>query len=186
MSIYNSHFNDINSEEDDIDLNEEINACRNIIESNLLYDSFERIEDVINQCIDYGYITDGLYFVNYLIEISPYNSELWNKKGLLLNSAGNFEQAIECIEKALSLNPGDLDTLIDKSAIEENLGHFSQAEETLNSVLSHEPNNEDALFSLGLLNQRRENFARAIHYFEKVINQDPEYNEALYELGYSY
>jgi tetratricopeptide (TPR) repeat protein len=115
MSIYNSHFNDVNSEEDGIDLNEEINACRNIIESNLLYDSFERIEDVINQCVDYGYITDGLYFVDYLLGISPYNAELWNKKGLLLNSAGNFEQAIECIEKALSLNPGDLDTLIDKS-----------------------------------------------------------------------
>jgi tetratricopeptide (TPR) repeat protein len=186
MSIYNSQFNDVNSEGDDIDLNEEINACRDIIENNLLYNSFDRVEDVIIQCINCNYITDGLYFVNYLLEISPYNSELWNKKGLLLNSAGNFEQAIECIEKSLSLNPGDLDTLIDKSAIEENLGHFSQAEETLNSVLSHEPNNEDALFSLGLLNQRRENFAKAIHYFEKVIKQDPAYSEALYELGYCY
>ncbi|MFB3056564.1 MAG: tetratricopeptide repeat protein, partial [Ignavibacteriaceae bacterium] len=184
MSHYNTHFNDVNSEDDGNHLNEEINACRNLIESNLLYNSVERVEDVINQCLDYGYITDGLYFVNYLLEISPYNSELWNKKGLLLNFAGNFEQAIECIEKALSLNPGDLDILIDKSAIEENLGNFSQAEEILNSVLRNEPNNEDALFSLGLLNQRRENFAKAIHYFEKVIKQDPTYNEALYELGY--
>ncbi len=81
MSFYNSHFDDVNPEEDSNHLNEEINACRNLVESNSLYNSIERVEDVINQCIDYGYITDGLYFVNYLLELSPYNSELWNKKG---------------------------------------------------------------------------------------------------------
>ncbi|MEM4649334.1 MAG: tetratricopeptide repeat protein, partial [Candidatus Bathyarchaeia archaeon] len=155
MSLYDSEFSQEDNSESSDNLEEEIKECKAILENGYIYNSIERIEDLIQDCIDFIRFEDGLYFTNKLLEIFPYNSELWLKKGILLNGLMKFEEAIECFDKALSLNPNDAETLVDKSAAEENMGLYQQAEESLRRVLELDPENEDAYFSLGLLYQRQ-------------------------------
>ena len=70
------------------------------------------------------------------------------------------QNALECFEKALSLNPADSETYIEKASSEEDLGFFAQAKESLLSALKLDPNNAEAVFSLGLFSRDRINMKR--------------------------
>ena len=146
MSLFNEEYDfDEASENEDENLREEIEECRNLVDNGELYGYLDKFDDVIQSCLDNDLNEDGLYLVNSLLEIAPYNSEYWIKKGLFLNALGKFSESIECYNKALSLNPGDSEALVDKSIAEENIGLYAQARESLYNALSKDPNNEDAL-----------------------------------------
>ncbi len=59
-------------------------ACKTILESGYIYDSVERIEELIQTCIDIDRYEDALFFLEKFLEIFPYNSEYWLKKGIVL------------------------------------------------------------------------------------------------------
>lgn len=128
-------------------LKEQIEECKKLIDTGAVYGYLDMFDEVTQACLEHDLNEDGLYIINALLEISPYNSEYWIKKGLFLNALGYFNESIECFNKALSLNPGDTDALVDRSIAEENIGLFTQAKESLNKALSNDPNNEDALYS---------------------------------------
>ncbi len=67
---------------------------------------------------------------------------------MCLNGLFRFSEALLAYEQSLSLNPNDIETLVDKSATEENLGMYDQSQESLEKVLQLDPENDDALFSL--------------------------------------
>lgn len=81
MSIFDSDHSDNEFELPDEDLDEELKFCRSILESGYVYDSVDRIEELLQSCIDYDRLEDALYLLEKLIEIFPYNSEYWLKKG---------------------------------------------------------------------------------------------------------
>ena len=175
MSIFNEDFDfDEPSENDDENLKEQIEECKKLIDSGSVYGYLDKFDEVIQSCIDNDFSEDGLYLVSALLEIAPYNSEYWIRKGLFLNALGNFNESIECFNKALSLNPGDTDALVDKSIAEENIGLYTQAKESLHTALSNDPNNEDAIYSLGILHPRNGEFEDAIKYFNKALKLNPE------------
>ncbi|HEX7358593.1 MAG TPA: hypothetical protein VF270_12855, partial [Ignavibacteriaceae bacterium] len=136
MSLFDSEFS--NEEEFELpqeNIEEELAACKKILDTGYVYDSVERIEEVAQTCIDIDRFEDALYLIEKLLEIFPYNSEYWLKKGIILNGLFRFGEALLSYEQSLSLNPNDVETLIDKSATEENLGLFDQARESLEKVL---------------------------------------------------
>jgi tetratricopeptide (TPR) repeat protein len=120
-----SKFDEINNIEGDI------KRYKELINRGELYNSAEAIEDLINSCQEEGLYEEGLYFIERLLEISPYNSEYWLKKGILLNNIFEPDSALECFERALSLNPADAETYIEKASSEEDVGLFAQAKESL-------------------------------------------------------
>ncbi|MGB5289483.1 MAG: tetratricopeptide repeat protein, partial [Ignavibacteriaceae bacterium] len=187
MSFFDDEydFEGTDDNEDD-NLRDEIEECRKLIDSGAIYGFLDKFDDVIQSCLDNDFNEDGLYLINALLEIAPYNSEYWIKKGLFLNALQKFNESIECYNKALSLNPGDSEALVDKSIAEENIGLYTQAKESLNNALTKDPNNEDAVYSLGILHQRNEEFEEAIKLFKKVIHLNPEYSEAYYEIGFCF
>ena len=66
---------------------------------------------------------------------------------MLLNNKFDFENAYEAFTKSLSLNPNDVETLINKSISEENLSLYEEAVETLQHAISLEPSNDEVVFS---------------------------------------
>src|SRR5574338_338216 len=152
-----SFFEPDHSPDDNLNMNnefsKEIERCRQLVDEGGIYSCMEAVEEAVQTCIDNYLYDDGVYFVDKLLEVSPYNSEYWVKKGALLNGLYKFTEAIECYNKALSLNPGDSDALIERAAAEENLGLMENARESLETALEQEPNNEESLFNLGLLYQ---------------------------------
>jgi len=146
MSFFSEEFDfDESSESGNGNLKEQIEDCKKLIDEGAVYGYLDKFDEVIQSCLDNDLNEDGLYLINGLLEIAPYNSEYWIKKGLFLNALGYFKESIESFNKALSLNPGDSDALVDKSIAEENIGLFTQAKESLHHALTNDPNNEDAL-----------------------------------------
>ncbi len=178
--------NSSNFEFDKNEIQSRIASCKSYVEEGKLFAFHEFIEETIQICIEHEIIDDGLLLTEALLETAPYNSELWQYKGIFLNNIFEFELAYEAFNKALSLNPSDVETIINKSVSEENLGFLDEAEESLEKALSLDPNNEDALFSLGVLYERKEEFDISIYYLERTVEADPDYPEAWYELGYCY
>ena len=90
MSLFDDEFDFYaNVDDDDDDLRNEIEECKNLIDNGSVYGFFDKFDDVIQDCLDNDFNEDGLYLINALLEIAPYNSEYWIKKGLFLNGLMN-------------------------------------------------------------------------------------------------
>ena len=157
MSYFDSEFSEegnLFSEEKNVD--EEIKRCKELVDSGNIFNLMETAEEVLQLCGENERFSDGLHFVNLLLEVAPYNSDYWFKKGFFLSGLAKFQEAIECYDKSLSLNPGDSEILIDRASAEESLGLTAQARKSLEAALTGDPHNEDALFSLGVIHQQKE------------------------------
>lgn len=187
MNYLNEFFSEDNEYElEERELETRIKDCRKYIENGQAFLYIDEIEETIQQCVDYDFIDEGLELVNAALEIAPFNSELWQFKGVFLNNSFEFEDAYLCFDKSISLNPNDSETLINMSIAEDNLGMFDEAVESLEKALELDPRNEEVYFNLGIMFEKKEKFGQALTYFEKAIEADPAYAEAWYELGYCY
>ena len=74
-------------------------------------------------------------------------SSLFNKSGVLYNLEKN-EEALECINKVLELNPTHLDALNRKGFILLELKKYEEALQFLNKVIELYPDNLEALAKL--------------------------------------
>ena len=123
MSYFDSEYSEEgNFSAEEKNVVEEIERCKELIKSGSIFELMETAEEVLQLCGENERFSDGLYFVNLLLDVAPYNSDYWFKKGFFLSGLFKFEEAIECYNKSLSLNPGDSEILIERASAEENLG----------------------------------------------------------------
>ena len=54
-----------------------------------------------------GNFEDALSFFEQALLLSPTNPDLWNQKGVALRSLGRYNEASECYNKSLQLDPRD-------------------------------------------------------------------------------
>jgi hypothetical protein len=102
MAEFDSDFNyEKNFDEQDKDIEENINRYKEIVESGGIYECIESIEEIIQLCVDNEFYEDGLFFINHLLEVSPYNSEYWLRKGVLLNGDLNSNRLLSVLIKLL-------------------------------------------------------------------------------------
>lgn len=57
---------------------------------------------------DYKFEESLSYFDQALL-LQSKNPDLWNKKGIVLRCLGRYDEALECFNKSLQLDPRDLD-----------------------------------------------------------------------------
>ena len=176
-------FSENNFKEFDKNLKEEIVSCRKIIDEGKIFLSMETVEDTMNNCVESENYIDGIYFIDRLLEVSPYNSDFWYKKGILLNIDNKFEEAIQCFNKAISLNPGDVEIYLDKSIAEEGLELIDEAVKSLKTVLEMDITNDEAYYNLGMIAFKENNFIRAKECFLKTITLNKEYKEVYFDLA---
>jgi tetratricopeptide (TPR) repeat protein len=53
---------------------------------------------------------ESLSYFDQALLLHPDNPDLLNKKGVLLRSLGRYDEAIECFNKSLQLDPRDLES----------------------------------------------------------------------------
>ena len=53
---------------------------------------------------------ESLSFFDQALLLQPNSPDLLNKKGVILRSLGRYDEAIECFNKSLQLDPRDLDS----------------------------------------------------------------------------
>jgi tetratricopeptide (TPR) repeat protein len=110
-------------------------------------------------------------------------AESFFHQGSALSDLGKKQEAIECFDKVISLNPKDADAYLNKGAALYSLGEDKEAIACYDIGISLDPNNASAYLNKGLalygLGKKRE----AIECFDKVISLDPDDANAYYVKG---
>jgi len=57
--------------------------------------------------LENGNFEDALSFFEQALLLNPDNPDLWNQKGVVLRSLGRYNEALECYNKSLQLDPRD-------------------------------------------------------------------------------
>ncbi|MFA7289291.1 MAG: tetratricopeptide repeat protein, partial [Melioribacteraceae bacterium] len=170
---FNDDYERFETEEE---VKQKVKTCSEYIHSGNIFSNIEFFEETIQLCIEYDLLNEGLELTEVLTDSIPYNSEIWQFRGILFNNSFNFDEGYKCFLKSISLNPNDVETLINKSISEDNLGMVAEATESLLKALEFEPNNEETLFNLGILHEKKDDFLEAIEYFKRATIADPEYS----------
>ena len=69
-----------------------------------------------------------------------------NRMGNAYIDLGKLDEALECFNKAISLEQYNIDFLLNKGVVLMELGKFEEAVDSFNRVLLINPDNEDAFF----------------------------------------
>jgi len=68
------------------------------------------IESLVSQGkthLENGEFEMALGFFEQALVLNQNDPELWNNKGIVLRSIGRYDEAIECFNKALQIDPRD-------------------------------------------------------------------------------
>ena len=60
--------------------------------------------------LDDGDYNSALSFVDQALSIEPINADLWNLKGIALRSLGRYDEASDCYNKSLEIEPTDTES----------------------------------------------------------------------------
>jgi tetratricopeptide (TPR) repeat protein len=78
-----------------------------------------------------GDLAGSMESYNKVHEIDVTNADAWNLKGLIYYRQKNYEQALECVEKAIDSNPTDGMSWYNKACYNSLLNHIPEAIEAL-------------------------------------------------------
>ena len=76
--------------------------------------NIEALEEITSFYFENEKYEEALHFINLLLEYLPFSADTWQRKGIILNNLQRYNEALECFEKALHLNPVDTELLISR------------------------------------------------------------------------
>ena len=107
-------------------------------------------------------------------------------KGILARDGELWDEAIDCLSKAVALNPNLAGAYLELGYAFYRKRLYDQEARAYEDVLKIDPRNSDALFNLASNLQMRGEYGKAIKKYERVVAIDPEDAEAEYRLGLAY
>lgn len=107
-------------------------------------------------------------------------------KGILARDGELWDEAIDCLSKAVALNPNLAGAYLELGYAFYRKRLYDLEARAYEDVLKIDPRNSDALFNLASNLQMRGEYGKAIKKYERVVAIDPEDAEAEYRLGLAY
>ena len=129
---------------------------------------------------------NALFLMKKASAILKNNVNLFINMGSVLNRLEHHQQAEECYEQALQLQPNSAVIYNNIGNNYYNQGRFTQAELAFQKALQINPANSEALNSLGCLLKEQGNYEQAERYFLSAIELKPEFYKAHVNLGSIY
>ena len=111
---------------------------------------------------------------------SPYAQLALSRTAIL---AGQLEQALEAVERALQLKPDYVNATILKAQILVKMERKEEAIQLLQQATRSHPDNLDVRFSYARLLVDQKDIEAARDQFDKIVRLDPDNADALYSLG---
>ncbi len=110
----------------------------------------------------------------------------WNNKGLEFYNSGEYNKAIECLNKAIELNPALDMAFCNLGATYNLLGNYEKAAEYLNEAVKLNSQNDFAWNNLGLLYKQQGKYNQAVEYYNTALELNPKNSVAWYNLALTY
>jgi len=109
-------------------------------------------------------------------------SEL-NNRAVSLIDAGRYQEAIDLLTKALSLDPSRTGILFNRAEAHRLSGNVDAARRDLLSELQMTPDSPEVLHALGLLAYEQDDFPLATKFYRKALDGDPAFAPAWNDPG---
>jgi tetratricopeptide (TPR) repeat protein len=138
----------------------------------------------------------GMIFQNLLAseEDSTYMDEgsdsFWNNKGVVQTKLGKYNEALDCFDRALKINPGVTNIWLNRGIALVKLNEFEEAMDCFDRALQLDPNNESAKrrrnkcwYKWKLLEAREDGITDVGYSSRKRHRQEPGYDYDYYDYG---
>lgn len=109
-----------------------------------------------------------------------------NNRAMQEIQSGEYQRAINTLNQATTLNPGTVESYINRGIAYAALGSDQSAITNFNQAIKINPQNIDAYFVRGEQYLEMGNYDQAIADYEQVINLDPNYTNVYLSRGYIY
>jgi len=107
-------------------------------------------------------------------------------EGITLGRSGKYDEAIECFDKAIQINPKYAEAWYNKGTALDFLGKHNKAIECFKKALSIDPDYADAWHNKGIALGKLGKYNEAIECFDKAIKINPDHAEAWYNRGIAF
>ena len=113
-----------------------------------------------------------------LLESASY----WNSKGIILDRMGKHKDALECFEKARSIDPKDIDVITNIGISFDKLGKPEEALKFYDLVLQKHEDTK-TLYNKGISLSKIGNYSEAVNCFKKVLKEEKNNKNAIINLS---
>ncbi|MEY3445084.1 MAG: hypothetical protein RLZZ519_3365, partial [Bacteroidota bacterium] len=130
-----------------------------------------------------GRIAEAETLYAQILKTVPQADAVLTNMAAIQYSKGNLEQAMKFVDRALAVNPINLDALINRAATWLALGDHDQAFTTYEQVLKLDEKNATANYNLGNIYFERGDFAMSEKKFKRATALNPGLFQAQFNLG---
>ena len=130
-----------------------------------------------------GHWRDTGTLFRHAIDVGQRSCVAFNNLGKFAMDRGLYDEAKDCLVKALDLNPGYAGALTNLGVLAMDQGHYEEARTCLTKVLDLDPADVQVLNNLGVLAIHQRRYDEAEVYLRKVLDLNPEHVNALCNLG---
>ncbi len=145
------------------------------------YKSIIENEDFFNNVYNLILQENEYKAIEIINEFLSTNNSVWNAwflQGWAYRRLFNFSEAKISLQKALELNPKDIDTLNELAICQMELGDLQGSKKSLEKALTQTPEDVKIISNLGIIQLKLGNRDEAIKYFESVLVYYPQDNIA--------
>ena len=120
-----------------------------------------------------GYWRNTLSLGQYLLKLSPNESDLYNQMGYALQTEGRFDEAIKYYRQAIQIRPDYADAYSNLAVTLRKQGKLDKAVETYRQALIFEPNDAVLNFNLANALQQQGKLDEAVVHYRQVVKLRP-------------
>lgn len=118
-----------------------------------------------------------------MIEASAQDFDALHTLGVVKLRQGDFVQALDWVQRAVAVRPGDAQAQQNLGALLARQGRLEEAASCFSRAIALDPRNADAIANLGLIFQNRGQLDAAAVNYRKAIELNPHHAEAHSRLG---
>jgi tetratricopeptide (TPR) repeat protein len=137
-------------------------------------------------CLNTGNLDRSEKYLRAALQLDNNDAEAWSQLGGVYEERKDPTQAMSCYEKALSLKPDLLFTLLNAGQLADRTNDSLQGEGFYRRAAQLDPQSPEAANGLGLALAKQGHLDEARQYFQKAIAARRDYADAINNLGVLY
>jgi tetratricopeptide (TPR) repeat protein len=114
---------------------------------------------------------------------APHNARAWNNLGWELRETGDYQGALDCLNRAITLRPRYADAYTNRAYTYASMKRFDEALADCNKAIEFKPDLAAPYNNRGNLYDQRGELGKALEDFDRAIQLKPDYHQAYNNRG---